>query len=99
MFAILQRRLGQLEMRPDRRDDGHGIQVWRGKDVVYVGSDVHVRKGLLRSLQRFWPLVANDCDLGVRDGMEISDNIRPPVTIPDDADSNHGEPPGENELA
>ena len=45
VLAVLERRLRQLEVRPDRRDDGDGVDVRRRQDLGEVGRQLHAGIG------------------------------------------------------
>ena len=79
-------------MRPDRRDHGHRINVRGREHLTNISRDLYAREGLFGSLQRLRPLVTNDRDSGVGGGMEIPNNIGPPVTVSDDSYFDHISP-------
>ena len=63
VLAVFERRLRQLEVRPDRRDDRHGVDVRRLQNLVEVGGQMNAGIGFLRAFQRLGVPVADRDEL------------------------------------
>ena len=88
VLAVLEGRLRQLVVRPDRRDDGDGVDVRRLQDLREVGRQLHARIGAAAracSAAGFLSQTATTC--AVLEAVEVADDVRTPVAVADDADA------------
>src|SRR6266853_96398 len=86
VFAVRQRGLRQLVMRPDRRDDRDSVDVRRRQHLRKVRRQVDAGIGLASAPQRGRVLVADGHQFAVVETLKISDDVGSPVAVPDDAD-------------
>ncbi len=87
VLAVLQRRLGQVEMRPDRRDDGHRIDIGRPQHLGKIGRQVHAGIAALRPLERRRALVAHRHHLAMLEAVKVPDDVRTPVAVTNHANA------------
>ena len=79
---------GEIEVGGDGRHDNDRVDRRAGKDLVTVGGRGDRWMALLRLGQPLRPPVADDGDIEVGHLAEVSDEVRSPVTVSDDADTN-----------
>ena len=72
VLAVLERGLCELEVRPDRRDDGDRIDLGRMQNLREVGGQLHSRVETMSAAESLRVLVAHGNDLTVVDAIEIS---------------------------
>src|SRR2546429_3256213 len=84
MLAVFERRFRQLEVRPDRRDNRHGVDVRRAQYLAEVRRQVYGRISFLRTLQRRGTPIADRYELAALERIEVPDDIRTPI-----AEANH----------
>src|SRR5229473_2742941 len=82
-------------MRPHRGDHRDGIHIRRHYEFVGVAMDKNPGVRRLYTLAGCGTLIADPDDLAAFQGAQIAHNIRPPITIADDAKLNHKTPPDE----
>jgi hypothetical protein len=79
VFAVLERRLRQVKVRPDGCDDGDGVDVRRPQHLRHVRREVKRRIGLLRALQRVGVGVADRDQRASVERVQVADDVRTPV--------------------
>ena len=84
--------LCQFEVRPDRRDDGNGIDLSRSENVVHISSSWNGGVSLGNSTQHVRTVVANHGHPGPVWTVKIANNVRTPITVPNYADVQHSSP-------
>ncbi len=87
MLAVLECRLGQLVVGPYRGHNRNGIDLPRPQHFGKIGRQVETGIDTVGPLQRRRALVAHRDDLCVLEAMEVPDDVRAPVAVPDDADA------------
>ncbi len=85
MLAVFQSFLSKFKVGVDRCNDGDCIDVRGLQHFVGVPGDVHVRIGLTHAPQGVRALVTNPHDTRMLLGMEIPDNVRAPIAVPDNS--------------
>ena len=89
VLPVLQRRLCQLEVGPNRRYDGHGINVRRSQYCFCIAGNLHLRMGPANPLMRGRILVAYDGDLTIVHTLKVPRDLWAPVTVTDNSDAYH----------
>src|SRR5260370_8108124 len=80
-------------MRPDRSDYGNGVDFGRRQQLRGVQLHLDTRVELTRALKPGGILVADCNELTVFEALEISDHIRSPIAVTDDANTHEITPP------
>ena len=83
VLAVFQSFLSKVKMGVDWSDDANGIDICGLQNVVGVPGDIHVRVALTSAPHGIRALVADPHDPRTLLRMEIPDDIRAPVTVPD----------------
>src|SRR5579883_2933171 len=74
-------------MRGDRRRDHYGIDIGQGDHLETVLVATQSANGSLGSGARLGAAIGQGDDLEIAVGSEVSQQIRPPVAVSDDGDS------------
>ena len=82
VLAILQRSFCQLIVRPDRSDDGDGVDRSRRDHLRGVSSNVDSRIGPLRALPCGRARLRNGKHLGMLQTREVPHDVWSPVAVP-----------------
>ena len=88
VLAVLERRLRQLEMRPDRRDDRDRVDVGRVQHVGRIAGQMQRRIQALRALQRRGVPIAHRHHLAAADAVQVPDDVRAPIPVANHANAN-----------
>jgi hypothetical protein len=83
VFAVLQRGLRQLIVRPHRSNDGDSIDVGRFNNFHRVRRDMDARIGLMRTLLRIRAKLRDGRNLRTLETGEVSNYIGSPVAVAD----------------
>src|SRR4030095_346231 len=90
-LAILERLPGKGVVRRHRGDDGHRVDLRRGDHLAGIGD--RPRRWILdeRTRTSLRVAVTNGGDPAIRMHGKVPDDVRAPVSVADDADSEHDE--------
>ena len=90
VLAVFQGDFGQIEVRADGGHHGDGVDLWGGQQVVRLPSDRQVGIRLSDPLKRGRTLVTGRGELTSFEVAQISDDVRPPINVADNAWASHG---------
>src|ERR1700721_3585491 len=93
VFTVFECRLGQVVVRPNRRDHGDGIDVRRLDQFVRIAIDGNSGIRCLYPFAGCWSLIADADNLTTVYRAQIAHDIRAPITVADDAKSKHRSSP------
>jgi uncharacterized protein involved in exopolysaccharide biosynthesis len=89
VFAVFEGRFGELEVGPDGGDDRDGVDLGRAEDVGGIASDLDAGMSFTGAFLGGGAGVADGGQLAAVGGLKVASYDRAPVTVSDDADSNH----------
>src|ERR1035438_1982407 len=89
VFPVLQGCLGQLEVGPNGRDHCDSVNLRRRQHFRNVARGAHTWIGALNPPLRGRTLVADYRDFAIVRGVKVPRNVRSPIAVTDNADSNH----------
>jgi hypothetical protein len=89
VFTVFEGGFGELEVSPDGGDDGDGVDVGRMEELGGVADDQYAGMSFAGAFLGDGIGVANGSQLTAVCGLKVPGDDGPPVTIPDNADSNH----------
>ena len=93
VLAVLQRGFRQLVVRPDRSDDGDGVDLGRRDHLRGVRSHLDSGISLLRALSRGWADL-RDCEhLGTLQTREVPDDVWSPIAVTNHTEVHDVSPP------
>src|SRR5690348_14517194 len=76
-------------MGPDRSYDGNGVNFGRSQNLGGIANYIYVGICLPSACARRRRLIANSMDGALFQAVEVTDNIRPPVPVPNYTKLNH----------
>src|SRR5262249_24588623 len=89
VFAIFKTLTREFIMGGNGRDNGYSINSCRRDDIMGIACDLKAWVQRRHPLQRFWVLVAYSGDFAVGKPVKVPDYIGSPITIANDAHSEH----------
>src|SRR5436309_14051981 len=93
MFAGLEGLPSQVEMSRDRSDDGDGVDGIVVQEIMIIGRGTDRGIPTLHLGETIRLQIAHRCDFGATRFREIADQVRPPVAIADQPNTDHRLPP------
>src|SRR4051794_2502191 len=76
-------------MGPDRSYDGNGVDFGRSQNLGRIANDFYVGICLPSACARRRRLIANSLDVALFQAVEVTNNIRPPIPVPNYTKLNH----------
>src|ERR1035438_1045729 len=89
VFSVFERGLGEVKVRPDRRNDRHRVDVGRTDDLPGIAGDLDAWMRFPGAFLRHGTLVADGDQLTIVGSLEVAGHDGPPITIAYNSDPNH----------
>src|SRR6188508_1113006 len=87
MLAVFERGSGKLKVGPDRSDNRNGVDVGRFQDVCKIRGELCTGARTACTFQGRRAFVAYRSELARLESTQVSNDVRTPVAIPDDAEA------------